>query len=56
MFSLKIKNTNGELFELTHNSKNYYITRVEGLTPPPTAVNTATAGTLDGSFFNSARV
>lgn len=56
MFSLKIQNTAGELFELTHNSPNYYITSVQGLTPPPTAVNTATAGTIDGSFFNSARV
>lgn len=56
MFTLKIQNTAGEIFELTHNSPNYYITRVEGLTPPATAVNTATAGTLDGSFFNSARV
>lgn len=55
-FILKIKNTNGELFELTNNSEKYNIIRVEGLTPPPTAVNTATAGTLDGSFFNSARV
>lgn len=56
MFSLKIQNINGEIFELTHNSPNYYVTRVDGLTPPPTAVNTATAGTIDGSFFNSARV
>lgn len=56
MFTLKIENTKGEIFELTHNSPNYYITSVQGLTPPPTVVNTATAGTIDGTFFNSARV
>ena len=56
MFTLKIQNTKGEIFELTHNSKDYYITSVQGLTPPPTNINTATAGTIDGTFFNSARV
>ena len=56
MFTLKIQNTNGEIWELTHNSPNYYVTAVQGLTPPPTAVNTATAGTIDGTFFNSARL
>lgn len=56
MFTLKIENTAGEVFELTHNSPNYNIIHVDGLTPPPTVVNTATAGTIDGTFFNSARV
>lgn len=56
MFTLKIENTNGDIFELTHNSPNYYVTSVQGLTPPATAVNTATAGKIDGTFFNSARV
>lgn len=56
MFTLKIENTNGEIFELTHNSQNYYVTHIDGLTPPPTVVNTATAGTIDGTFFNSARL
>lgn len=56
MFSLKIKNTKGDIFELTHNSPNYYVTHIDGLTPPPTAINTSTAGIIDGTFFNSARV
>ena len=56
MFTLKIENTNGDIFELTHNSPNYYVTHIDGLTPPPTVVNTATAGVIDGTFFNSARV
>ena len=55
MFTLKIQNTNGDIWELTHNV-NYHITSVQGLTPPPTIINTATAGTIDGTFFNSARV
>ncbi len=55
MFTLKIQNTNGDIWELTHNS-NYHVKSVQGLTPPPTVVNTATAGTIDGSFHNSSRV
>lgn len=56
MFTLKIENTNGDVFELTQNSPNYNVIGVQGLTPPQTAVNTATAGIIDGTFFNSARV
>ena len=54
MYNLKIENTNGEIFELSHDYKNYYITDVQGLTPPAVNVNTAKAGTIDGTFFNSA--
>ena len=56
MFTLKIENANGEIFELTHDSRNYAVTGVEGLTYPPTAVNTSTGGGLDGTFHNSSRV
>lgn len=56
MFTLKIKNTNGETFELSHNTQNYAIVGVQGLTRPQTAINTAIGGGLDGAFFNSARV
>lgn len=56
MFTLKIENTNGETFELSHNSQNYAIVGVQGLTRPQTAINTAVGGGLDGAFFNSARV
>lgn len=56
MYSLKIENTNGEIFELTHDQQNYYVTNVTGLTPPPTSINSAKAGTIDGTFFNSASV
>lgn len=56
MFTLKIETINGDIFELTHNTRNYAIIGIQGLTPPATAINTATAGTIDGTFFNSARV
>lgn len=56
MFTLKIENTNGEIFELTHNTQNYAVIGVQGLTRPQTAINTSTGGGLDGAFFNSARV
>lgn len=56
MYTLKIENTNGEIFELTHDFGNYYVTDVSGLTPPATTINTAKAGIIDGTFFNSASV
>ena len=56
MFSLKIQNSRGELYELTHNTKNYAVVGIDGLTRPPTNINTAIAGNIDGSFFNSSRV
>lgn len=56
MFTLKIQNTLGELFELTHDSKEFYVTSITGLTRPATTVNTTTGGVIDGTFFNSARV
>lgn len=56
MFTLKIENTNGEIFELSHNTQNYAVVGVSGLTRPQTAINTSTGGVLDGAFFNSTRV
>lgn len=56
MFTLKIENSIGEIVELTHDLGNYAVIGISGLTPSATNINTATAGTIDGSFFNSARV
>ena len=56
MFTLKIENANGEIFELSHNTQNYAVVGVQGLTRPQTNINTSTGGGLDGAFFNSARV
>lgn len=56
MFTLKIGNTRGEIYELTHNTSRYAVVGIDGLTRPPTNINTAVAGGIDGSFFNSSRV
>lgn len=56
MFTLKIENSAGDIVELTHDTGNYAVIGISGLTPPPTNINTATSGIADGTFFNSARV
>ena len=56
MFTLKIDNHRGSVTELTHNRGRYAVVGIDGLTRPPTNINTAVAGGIDGSFFNSARV
>lgn len=56
MFTLKIENKLGDIVELTHDYGNYAVIGISGLTPPHTNINTATSGTTDGTFFNSARV
>lgn len=56
MFTLKIGNNRGSIYELTHNTGKYAVVGIDGLTRPPTSINTAIAGGIDGSFFNSARV
>ena len=56
MYTLKIQNAAGELFELTHNRSQYSLIHVTGLTPPKADINTSLAGTIDGAFYNSARV
>ena len=55
-FTLKIENTKGEVFELTHNTNDYVVAGIQGLTRPPTSVNTSACAGIDGSFFNSARM
>jgi phage-related protein len=56
LFTLKIGNNRGSIYELTHNTGRYAVVGIDGLTRPPTNINTAIAGGIDGSFFNSARV
>ena len=56
MFSLKIQNAKGELFELSHNHQNYIVTNVDGLTVPQIVNNMASGGTVDGAFYNSSRM
>lgn len=55
MYSLKIQNASGDLFELTHNPA-YAIIGVQGVTTPAISINTSVCGLFDGEFFNSARM
>ena len=55
MFTLKIENTKGEIFELTNNEQDYAVIGVSGLTRPDTTVNTS-SGVSDGEYYNSSKV
>lgn len=52
-YTLMIKNALGEEFELSHDTDNIVIEKVEGLDPPPIDVNTAYSP-ADGTNFRSA--
>lgn len=52
MYTLKIENEHGEIFELTH-SRDYTVTHISGLMPPKNGINLSTAGLIDGAEFNS---
>ena len=54
-FTLKIVNTSGEIFELTHSTKNYVVKKISGLTRPTTNINTST-GAGDGTYYNSSKL
>ena len=54
-FTLKVVNSSGESFELTHNTKNYVVKNISGLTRPTTDINTST-GTGDGTYYNSSKL
>ncbi len=55
MFTLKIENQNGEVLDFSDN-KNYDILEIQGLNPPPSALNFTTMANFDGSAYNSGRV
>ena len=56
MFTLKIDNHKGQIVELTHNTGRYAVIGIDGLTRPPTTINTAIAASIDGSFYNSSHM
>lgn len=56
MFTLKIQNNRGELYELTHDREHYTVLNVGGLTLPECNVNTSSAGTQDGEEYNSSHL
>jgi len=55
MFTLKIENMYGQTFELTHNTSNYKVVGVSGLTYPTSNINTS-EGITDGAYYNSQRL
>lgn len=55
MFTLKIENQNGEVLDFSNNN-NYDILEIQGLNPPPSALNFTTMANFDGSAYNSGRV
>ncbi|MBP5411496.1 MAG: phage tail family protein [Lachnospiraceae bacterium] len=55
MYTLKIKNHLGEIYELTHN-RRYAIMSVSGLLLPQCDINTTPAGTQDGDEYSSSRL
>lgn len=55
MYTLKIKNHRGEIYELTHN-RRYAIMNISGLLLPQCNVNTTPAGTQDGDEYSSSRL
>lgn len=55
MYSLKVKNRNGEVLNLS-SSKDYIVYKIEGLAPPKVNVNSSVNSTQDGSVINSVRM
>ena len=55
MFTLIAENKRGERLNLTE-SADYDVLRVEGFTPPTASIGTTVVGTMDGEYFNSARL
>lgn len=56
LYTLKIQNASGELYELTHNPDQYLIEKITGLTIVRNTVNLSTAGTTAGGKFNSSHL
>ena len=55
MIQITVENDKGQQLNL-FNNPNYIVTRVDGLNPPNTNVNTAVTATFDGSKHKSSRV
>ena len=56
MYTLKIQNQRGELYELTHDREHYTVMKISGLTLPHCNVNTSSAGMQDGEEYNSSHL
>ncbi len=55
MFKLSVRNQRDETLRLTNNI-NYDVIKIDGLTPPATALNFTPLVNLDGSQYNSGRL
>jgi len=55
MYTLKVKNHNGEILNLSSNP-NYIVYKIEGLQPPAVTINSSKNATSDGSTVNSKSV
>lgn len=56
MFSLKVENTRGESFTLTHREGEYQVINIDGLNPPNALINSNTVAGMDGSRFASSKL
>ena len=56
MFTLKIKNNRGEIYELTHNRRQYSILDITGLTLPQCNVNMISSAGQDGGEYSSSNL
>lgn len=55
MYTLIVENEKGEQLELTHNDA-YDVIKIEGLNPPPAAINNTEISGVDGAKFNNSKV
>lgn len=55
MYHFKVRNPKGETLDF-YNNYHYDVIKIEGLTPPATALNFTSLVNLDGSQYNSGRL
>lgn len=56
MYTLQVKNKNGQILNLTQNENKYQIRKIDGLTPPKGEIHTIDTANLDGSKYKSSRL
>lgn len=56
MYTLKIMNNRGELYELTHNRQRFSILSVSGLTLPQCNINIISSAARDGGAYSSSHL
>jgi len=56
MYTAKVRNSRGEVLQLTNNEAMYQVVWIHGLNPPKATVNTTPIATMDGAKKNSSRL